>query len=167
MNEKILAFARPPVRQTTLVNASIESTFDIFVERLAEWWPLDPFSFGGSERIARVSLETRAGGRVVEHWHDGTTRSWGTLLEWMPPYGFTMTWEITGHPTVVEFRFSDEDKGTRVQVEHRGWDTLTPEELSAACALPGGYEGGAFNIGWSLILAAFAASVFINQGGIE
>jgi signal transduction histidine kinase len=30
-----------------------------------------PFSYGGSRRIARVTLEPRVGGRVIEHWHAG------------------------------------------------------------------------------------------------
>jgi hypothetical protein len=37
---------------------------------------------------------------------------------------------------------------TRVTVEHRGWEQLTNEQLTAACALPGGYAGEAFDKGW-------------------
>ncbi len=48
---------------------------------------------------------------------------------------------------------------TRVDVEHRGWERLTEEQLRAACAMPGGYEGGAFTAGWAHILACFAEAV--------
>lgn len=152
---EVLEFARPPVRQSTVVRAARERTFDVFVDRLAEWWPLDPFSYGGSAKIARISVDRRAGGAVIEHWHDGTTREWGRLLDWRPPDGLTMTWNITGRPTEVELRFlALPDDSTRVELEHRGWDRLSPEELVAACALPGGYAGGAFDEGWATILGA-------------
>ncbi|WP_309130858.1 SRPBCC domain-containing protein [Brevibacterium sp.] len=156
MNAKVLAFQRPPIRQTTTVAADQIHTFETFTGRLAEWWPLDPFSFGGSARIASVKLEPRVGGEVIEQWHDGSTRSWGTLLVWDPPAGFSMTWTITGTPTEVEMRFLPlEDRLTRVDLEHRGWERLETQELDATCALPGGYTGGAFNRGWSSILNAF------------
>ncbi|PJJ72139.1 activator of Hsp90 ATPase-like protein [Diaminobutyricimonas aerilata] len=151
--DNVLQFTRPPVRQSTIVRADRERTFDVFLDRLAEWWPLDPFSYGGSERIARITVEHRTGGAVTEHWHDGSSREWGHLLDWAPPHGFTMTWNITGQPTEVELRFTALPDGTtRVDLEHRGWDRLSAEELVAACALPGGYAGGAFNEGWATIL---------------
>ncbi len=153
MSGEVLEFARPPVRQSTTVGAARDHTFGVFVDRLAEWWPLDPFSVGGSGRVARVEIDARVGGEVVEVWHDGTTHAWGTLLSWDPPGGLTMTWNITGKPTEVELRFvALGDATTRVDVEHRGWERLSPEELVAACALPGGYAGGAFDEGWATIL---------------
>ena len=152
MSGEVVDFVRPPVRQSIDVDAPPERTFETFVGRLSEWWPLDPFSSGGSERIARISVDRRVGGAVTEHWHDGTTREWGTILAWNPPAGLTMTWNVTGHPTEVELRFLPREDGTRVELEHRGWDRLTPDELVAACALPGGYSGGAFARGWALIL---------------
>jgi hypothetical protein len=162
VSENVVPLVRPPVRQATVVQAGIDETFEFFVGRLAEWWPLDPFSYGGRERISRLELERRSGGTVIEYWHDGTRHEWGTLLDWDPPFGFTMTWNITGHPTEVELRFTDEDSsGTRVEVMHRGWDKLTPEELTAACALPGGYAGGAFNTGWARILASLTSAIAV------
>ena len=164
MTDNVVAFTRPPIRQTTTVRAGVEETFEVFVGRLAQWWPLDPFSYGGSGRIAHVSVERRVGGRLVEHWHDGTAHEWGTLLEWRPPHGFTMTWNITGRPTEVELRFDPEEFDvTTVVVEHRGWDELTEAELSAACALPGGFDGGAFDIGWARILTSLATMIDSNQ----
>jgi hypothetical protein len=65
-----------------------------------------------------------------------------------------MTWNVTGEPTEVELRFlALEPQRTRVEVEHRGWEKLDDEQLAAACALPGGYLGGAFTKGWAAILA--------------
>jgi hypothetical protein len=150
----VLAFQRPPVRQSITIESTIEHTFDVFVRELATWWPVEPFSFGGRDRIRTVSVDGRTGGRIVEHWHDGSERDWGTVLDWQAPSGFTMTWNVTGEPTEVELRFlAIEPELTRVEVEHRGWEKLDDEQLSAACALPGGYLGGAFTKGWAAILA--------------
>jgi hypothetical protein len=53
----------------------------------------------------------------------------------------------------VELRFIEfEPELTRVEVEHRGWEKLSDQQLIAACALPGGYVGGAFTKGWATIL---------------
>jgi hypothetical protein len=95
--------------------------------RPPEWWPLDPFSYGGSARIATATLDGWVGGEVVEHWGDGTSRPWAL------PAG-------SAHPCV--------------DLEHRGWERLTTQQREAACALPGGYAGGAFDRGWSIILTA-------------
>lgn len=165
MTAEILAFERPPVRQSITVAATRVHTFRTFTERLAEWWPLDPFSFGGSARISTVTLDPRVGGEVVEQWHDGTARPWGTLLTWEPSNAFSMTWNVTGEPTEIELRFVTlNPRLTRVDLEHRGWDRLTPEQLEAACALPGGYTGGAFHQGWATILTALSEQVAIANG---
>jgi hypothetical protein len=152
---EVLSFQRPPVRQSITIDSSIEHTFEVFVRELATWWPLDPFSFGGRDRIDTVSVDGRIGGRVVEHWHDGSELDWGTVLDWHAPSGFIMTWNVTGEPTEVEFRFEVlEPESTRVEVEHRGWENLNDEQLAAACALPDGYLGGAFTKGWTAILTS-------------
>ncbi len=151
--DKVLPLARPPVRQSTVVRATQAHTFRVFIEKLADWWPLDPFSYGGSTRIETVSVDGRTGGEVWERWHDGSVHPWGTILEWNPPGTVTLSWNVTGEPTEVELRFVPLDNSTtRVELEHRGWDRLSPAELEAACALPGGYAGGAFNQGWATIL---------------
>jgi hypothetical protein len=150
---EVLAFERPPVRQSVTVDSTLQHTFDVFVRELAAWWPLDPFSFGGRDRIRTVTVDRKTGGRVAEHWHDGSELVWGTVLDWREPTGFTMTWNVTGVPTEVELRFiALGAEQTRVEVEHRGWEKLNDDQLAAACALPGGYLGGAFTQGWATIL---------------
>jgi DNA-binding transcriptional ArsR family regulator/uncharacterized protein YndB with AHSA1/START domain len=147
---------RPPIRQSTLVRSDAAHTFAVFTGRLAEWWPLVPFSLGG-ERVREVTLEPRVGGRVYETWDDGTTCDGGEILQWQPPSGLTMTWNATGTPTCVELRFrASGSRLTEVQLEHRGWDALTERELGEDCALPGGYLGGSFAQGWTTILGRLA-----------
>lgn len=152
----VVPLERPPVRQSTLVRSGLQRTFDVFVREIGSWWPLRPFSMGES-RVRSVTFERSLGGRVYETWDDASEHEWGTVLQWDPPHGFCMTWNVTGTPTEVELRFRAEAADrTRVDLEHRGWDRLSEAQLVQACALPGGYLGGSFTEGWSRILACFA-----------
>lgn len=154
-DSNVLPFARPPIRQSTVVNGACERAFDVFVRRIAEWWPLVPFS-RGHHRVRSVDIEERVGGQIVERWDDGTTWVWGDVLTWDEPSSFVMTWNVTGTPTVVELRFARiADTLTRVELEHRGWEHLSEAELGDECAVPGGYFGGAFHTGWQEILSRF------------
>ncbi|GAB3007804.1 SRPBCC domain-containing protein [Amycolatopsis acidiphila] len=147
---------RPPVRQATTVRSDIAHTFDTFVRTIGAWWPVNPYS-RGQDRVRDVVFERRVGGRVYETWDDGTQRDWGEILAWEPPSGFTMTWLVTPTATEVELSFKELGPAlTRVAVEHRGWEKLSDEELRAACALPGGYSGGAHARGWAAILGRLA-----------
>jgi hypothetical protein len=66
--------------------------------------------------------------------------------------------ELAGGPGAAEVELRFLELGptlTRVSVEHRGWEALTGEQLSEDCALPGGYNGGAYVAGWTRILEAY------------
>lgn len=155
----VLPLRRPPIRQSTVVASDRAHTFDVFVATMGAWWPVEPFSAGGS-RVRDVTFERRAGGRVYETWDDGSTVDWGTVRTWEPPHRFAMSWLVTGTATEVELTFTALGAArTLVAVEHRGWEALDDAELSADCALPGGYTGGSFSQGWATILGAFAATV--------
>jgi hypothetical protein len=154
---------RPPVRQSTVVRASVQHTFGTFVTKIGAWWPVQAFS-AGRDRVRDVTIEQRQGGRVYETWDDGTEIDWGTLIAWEPPERFVMTWTGTPAATEVELSFAPLGPAlTRVTLEHRGWDALTEEQLAADCALPGGYTSGAYATGWSTILARLADT--IDGGG--
>ncbi len=106
-----------------------------------------------------VTVEPRRGGRVYETWDDGSTVAWGELVTWEPPQRFVMTWTSTPAPTEVELTFTAlGPRLTRVAVEHRGWEALSDAQLSADCAMPGGYRSGVYVRGWHHILTRFAAA---------
>ena len=120
----------------------------------------------GNERVADVTLEERVGGRFYETWDDGTVMDWGEISAWEPPVRFVMSWLGTPVPTEVELSFRQlGPQLTRVSVEHRGWEALTDRQLSEDCALPGGYTGGAYRMGWTRILQAFTAAAEEDDGG--
>ena len=154
----VVPLRRPPVRQSTMVRSDRQHTFDVFVRTIGIWWPVNPFS-AGKDRVRDVTIEPRAGGRVYETWQDGTQVTWGELLAWDPPERFVMTWTMTPVPTEVELRFRALGPAlTQVEVEHRGWEALSDEQLAEDCALPGGYLGGSYAAGWTQILARMVAA---------
>jgi hypothetical protein len=151
-----VALDRPPVRQSTLVRRDVDHTFTSFVTTIGRWWPLRPIS-SNPDRAVDVVFERHAGGRVYEVWDDGNTVVWGAVSHWEPPRRFVMSWCMTPATTEIELRFQPLGPAlTRVQVEHRGWEALSEADLARECALPGGgYLGGSYSRGWTLILEHF------------
>lgn len=153
---RVSALRRPPVRQSVTVRSDVRHTFDTFVTTIGIWWPVNPFSAGG-DQVRDITVERAAGGRVYETWADGTQVTWGEVVAWEPPGRLVMTWHQTPVPTEVEFAFAALGPSlTRVTVEHRGWEVMTAEQLARDCALPGGYNAGAYSAGWVTILGRFA-----------
>ncbi|MDP9494010.1 MAG: SRPBCC domain-containing protein, partial [Actinomycetota bacterium] len=68
-----------------------------------------------------------SGGKVFEVVDDGTEWEWAEILAWEPPHRVVLAWHPTEEPVVsteVEVRFNPFEGGTRVELEHRGWDRL-------------------------------------------
>lgn len=156
MSAEPVGLRRPPVRQATIVRRDVAHTFSSFVTTIGQWWPLRPVS-ADPTRAVDVVFEQRVGGSVHERWDDGTTVPWAEVLVWEPPTRFVLTWRMTAAATEVELRFTPLSPGlTRVAVEHRGWEALSEADLAKDCALPGGgYRGGSYQAGWTLILDHF------------
>jgi uncharacterized protein YndB with AHSA1/START domain len=133
------------VRKSVVVGAPIERAWEVFTERIAAWWPLDTHSIG-KERIETVVVEGRDGGRIYERRNGGDEESWATVLAWEPPRRLVFTWQITEPATEVEVRFTPEGDGTRVDLEHRGW-----ERLGAGAER----RRGSYNKGWEHVLGRY------------
>jgi uncharacterized protein YndB with AHSA1/START domain len=144
------------VRESVRAEVPQEQAFRLFTEGINEWWPLDEgYSFGG-DRAREVHLEPRVGGRLYEKWVDGAEFQTGRVIACDRPHRIVFTWrDAEGRGEMeVEVRFTPEREGTRVTVEHRGFERLGPggEELAAR------YSGG-----WPRVLRAFAAEA-THQG---
>ena len=76
-------------------------------------------------------FEPRVGGRLLEEYVDGTSFVIGRVSHWSAGERLVLSWHlpnfIAGETTEVEVRFAAIDGGTRVSVEHRGWDRLRPD----------------------------------------
>ena len=128
------------IRKTVLVDFAPAEAFELFTTRIASWWPVGTHSYGGDD-VTDVVLEPRAGGRLYEVTAAGE-QEWGSVLAWEPPDLVVIDWQIgEARGTEVEVRFSPEGAGTRVDLEHRGFEESDPR---------GRYDGG-----WDIVLAPF------------
>ncbi|MEA2461777.1 MAG: hypothetical protein QOH90_1954 [Actinomycetota bacterium] len=115
-----------PIVRSVTVRASQEEAFRLFTEGSGTWWPLETHRVLNDSDVD-VVFEGRVNGRIFERAKDGTEASWGHVLEWDPPRRVVYDWQPNTEspaPTEVEVRFTSEDGGTRVEIEHRGWERL-------------------------------------------
>jgi uncharacterized protein YndB with AHSA1/START domain len=129
------------------VAAPIERAFEVFTERIGTWWPFEHYSIGGDKTTTAV-LEGREDGAVYEVIEGGGTAPWATVHAWEPPRRLVLSWHVNSEvpATEVEVRFSPEGDGTRVELEHRGWEQFGDQAGEARSA----YEGG-----WDLVLGRY------------
>jgi uncharacterized protein YndB with AHSA1/START domain len=128
------------LRKAITVDAPVEQAFRVYTEGIATWWPLKTHSVAEG-RVETAVFEGHAGGRIFEREVDGTEHLWGTVLEWDPPHRFVHTWHPgRGEETAqrVELRFASEGEGTRIELEHRGWENLGAD----AAKIYENYDGG-------------------------
>jgi uncharacterized protein YndB with AHSA1/START domain len=145
------------ITRTVMVRAPQDEAFRVFTEGMGTWWPLDTHSIavdqGLEQRAVALRVGAREGGRVEEVLEDGSTRDWGGIDVWEPPHRVAFRWkpnDLPTPPTEVEVRFTAEGDGTRVDVEHRGWERLgkVAEEIHP---LYSSSEGG-----WTMVLERYA-----------
>src|SRR5262245_19771976 len=124
--------------------------FRLFTEQIGKWWPLkEGFSYG-RERAQGVFIEGRVGGRFYERFSDGTEFEVGRVTAYQPPHLVVFTWRGPDWEgaTEVAVRFAPDGDGTRLDLEHRGWE-VGPKALE---------QGKRFERGWDTVLARYAAA---------
>ncbi len=108
------------------VECSVEHAFTVWTERIGSWWPADHTVTGRDD--VTVVLQGGIGGRIYERTTDGIEHDWGEVTVWEPPRQVSYLWHIgaaRADATEVDIHFvARADGGTRVEVEHRGWDRL-------------------------------------------
>lgn len=131
------------IRKTVNVALPVEKAFRLFTDGIGTWWPFATHSLGG-EAVEAAVFDVEAK-RLYERAADGTEHDWGDILAWEPPNRFLLGWRVNpARPdTEVEVRFEPEGTGTRVELEHRGWEKCGPGERSS-------YDGG-----WEHVLGKF------------
>ena len=138
----------PPILRSARVDRGVEETFDVFTRLIGAWWPLPTHGVFGN-LAGTIGFED---GRLVERAVDGRVSVWGDVLAWEPPHRILFTWHPgrdEGDASEVEVRFAPDGGGTRVELEHRGWEAFG----ESAIARRRGYVGpGA----WGHVLDHFA-----------
>ena len=119
----------PPILRSARVDRGVEETFDVFTRLIGAWWPLPTHGVFG-DLAGTIAFEE---GRLVERAVDGRVSVWGDVLAWEPPHRILFTW----HPgreeddaSEVEVRFAADGVGTRVELEHRGWEGFGESAIS-------------------------------------
>lgn len=148
------------VQRAVTVDVSIERAFDVFTSGFNRWWPRSHHI--GSAEMAEAVIEPREGGRWFERGIDGSECVWGTVLQWDPPNGLSLSWAINPHfepepdaarASTLEIRFTAEGPSrTRVELEHRDLDRHGEDWPALRDAISG--EGG-----WTDLLARYAEAV--------
>ena len=128
------------VRKTVTVDCTVEEAFRVFTADASSWWPVDTHSIHGTE-VREIVFEAHEGGDVYEVSAGGEKGHWGTVLAWEPPGRLLIEWNIRqreADATEVEVHFTPEGDGTRVDLEHRGWEAVAED----AAAKRRNYDSG-------------------------
>jgi len=135
------------VRKVVTVDCAVEEAFRVFTADALSWWPVETHSI--HETVREIVFEPEVGGEVYEVSTDGDKGHWAAVTAWEPPNRLVLAWNILqAEPvaTEVEVRFVADGIGTRVEVEHRGWEAL----------VEGGAEKRAsYDTGWDVVLGKY------------
>jgi Activator of Hsp90 ATPase homolog 1-like protein len=106
------------------------AAFELFTSRIDAWWQRGPkyrMASGG-----RLQFEPGEGGRLIQILDEATGERFliGRILVWQPGERLTFEWRLPNFTadqvTEVDIAFVPVAEGTKVTLEHRGWDTLPP-----------------------------------------
>jgi uncharacterized protein YndB with AHSA1/START domain len=115
-----------PLRMSLDVECSAEHAFTVWTSGIATWWPAD-HTVTGRDGVT-VVMQSGVGGRIYERAPDGAEHDWGEVTVWRPPTRLAYLWHLRrdrSDATEVEIRFTANDSGgTRIEIEHRGWERL-------------------------------------------
>jgi uncharacterized protein YndB with AHSA1/START domain len=136
------------VRRTVTVDCVVEEAFRVFTADATSWWPVATHSIHGS-KVREVVFEGHEGGEVYELSADGEKGHWATVVAWEPPNRLVLAWNILERetiPTEVEIRFLPDGESTRVELEHRGWETVAED---------GSTKRDNYDNGWGQVLGVY------------
>jgi uncharacterized protein YndB with AHSA1/START domain len=134
------------IRKSAVVDATPEKAFEVFTDGIATWWPIEAHSIEAMGEDGRapkaVIFEPGPDGRVYEVLTTGEEGHWAKVIAWEPPHRLVLAWHVNPErpgPTEIEVRFTPEGNGTRVDLEHRGWERLGEDAEAAAAEYAGGW----------------------------
>jgi uncharacterized protein YndB with AHSA1/START domain len=139
-------------RAEVVVEASPEEAFALFTEDIGLWWRRDTPYWNDRDRGVSIRIEPGVGGRFTEVYDPdtGSGMEVGRVTAWEPGRRLALTWTQVGWPegasTDLEITFEPVEEGTRVQLEHNGF-----ERVPGAIDFIEGYDAG-----WKEILGWFA-----------
>lgn len=141
---------RGPIRKELVLSVDPARAFAAWTAEMGRWWPLVSHSVGAEEAVG-VSLDGRSGGQIVEATRDGARHVWGTISVWDPPRRLVTTWhpgQPADDPTELEIRIEPHASGSRLVLEHRGWERVAWSE-----------QRDSYESGWDPVLARYDAEI--------
>ena len=118
-----------PDAVTTAVDVGVDPdvAFEVFTGEIGSWYRRNRFTVFDFRRSVDVRFEPRAGGRLLDVYDaaTGEGREMGRITVWEPGRRLVF---MDNHATEVEVRFEPIAGGTRVTLEHRGFDRLPAPE---------------------------------------
>jgi uncharacterized protein YndB with AHSA1/START domain len=153
-----LRIAAPPAR-----------VFEAFTQEIAAWWrPNSLFAFTPRSPGVMAFEGGEGDRRLVERLASGKVFEVGKVRVWSPGEKLVIGWrQATFTPdmdTEVEVRFEAVEDGTRVTVEHRGWDSV-PQPHVARHTFPDGLFLRRHGEWWRDLLAGLAVAAEHDQLG--
>ena len=118
------------IKKEFLVEASQETAFKVFTEKMDKWWPKTHHV--GACPMTKLELEPGVNGRWYTKHEDGSEVNIGYVMNWDPFELLVLNWQIDGNfkcdpeiTTEVEVKFiSEGPKTTRVKLEHKNLERL-------------------------------------------
>ena len=145
-------------RVTTFVAVSPDDAFEVFTGEIDRWWRRGPrFRHGPGDKSELSFVQDARGRRLVERLQH-RVHELGKVLAWEPGQRLVFEWRPSNFApdecTEVEVRFEASGDGTRVTLEHRGWDKIRGDHPARH-----GQQGRAFSamIGthWGELMTAY------------
>jgi hypothetical protein len=131
----------PPLLVEVELGCSAAHAFTVWTERFGLWWPPGHTTSGDPD--ATIHLEPRLGGRIFERTSDGREVDWGEVTDWDPPRRLGYLWHIRRTREVatdVLVHFEDTAPGgSRIRIQHTGWERLGEEGPTWRDANRGGW----------------------------
>lgn len=144
-----------PVTATVEVAVDPETAFEIFTEEIGQWWRPGPINWYDSARAVGTRIEPGVGGRWLELYGEDEALEIGRILVWEAGARLVLLYRDGGHQlngTEVEVRFEPIGGGTRVTLEHRGWEKIAVDVAERSRATK--------RWGWANILGWYAEWAF-------
>lgn len=136
------------VTVSTTVAVSPQDAFAVFTEQIGAWWRKGPrFRFRRDREptmrfVAEAGEALGVGARLLETYDEapGDPTLVGRVLVWSPGERLVFEWRgnhfTPDQVTEVDVRFEATSEGTRITLEHRGWEVL-PADHAARHGLVG------------------------------
>ena len=115
----------------TTVKLDPAAAFALFTDEVDLWWQRGPVYRSKAKLGSRMCFEPGVGGKLVEIDERGGRFEFGQVLVWQPGERLVLEWRgpnfRPGERTEVEVSFRAVAAGTRVTIEHRGWQAIRPD----------------------------------------